>query len=224
MRLILPPSAPGMRIGLYGGSFNPAHLGHRHVTLTALRRLGLDRVWWLVSPGNPLKSRSALPPVEARCAQAREIARHPRIAVTGVEAALGVRFTVQTLRYLTRRCPGVRFVWIMGADSLDNFHRWKGFAEIARLLPIAVIDRPGFTMAPLSARAAHRLAGARVAESGARALATRAPPAWTFLHGPRSPLSSTAIRNGQRGTRLRPDPMQLQSTHDVANFILVREA
>ncbi|MCJ2057968.1 nicotinate-nucleotide adenylyltransferase [Methylobacterium sp. J-048] len=189
-----------MRIGLYGGSFNPAHHGHRHVTVTALRRLGLDRVWWLVSPGNPLKSRIALPSVEVRCAQAREIARHPRIAVTGIEAALGVRFTVQTLRYLTRRCPGVQFVWIMGADSLGNFHRWKGFAEIAQLVPIAIIDRPGFTMTPLSARAAHRLAQARVPEEAAHTLSTRPPPAWVFLHGPRSPLSSTEIRNGGRGT------------------------
>ena len=211
-----------MRIGLYGGSFNPAHRGHRHVTVTALRRLGLDRVWWLVSPGNPLKSRIALPSVEARCAQARDIARHPRIAVTGIEAALGVRFTVQTLRYLTRRCPGVHFVWIMGADSLATFHRWKGFAEIARLVPIAIIDRPGYTMTPLSARAAHRLAQARVPETAAHTLPVRAPPAWTFLHGPRSPLSSTEIRNGRGGTQGPPHATQLQSPHVTANFIPVR--
>lgn len=218
MRLTLPPSAPGMRIGLYGGSFNPAHLGHRHVTLSALRRLGLDRVWWLVSPGNPLKSRSALPSVAARCAQAREIARHPRIAVTGIEAALGVRFTVQTLRFLTRRCPGVHFVWIMGADSLGTFHRWKGFAEIARLVPIAVIDRPGFTMTPLSARAAQRLACARVPEAAASTLALRSPPAWVFLHGPRSTLSSTQIRARRGAPTPRPQPARLQSGRDTANF------
>ena len=196
MRLILPPCVPGMRIGLYGGSFNPAHLGHRHVTLLALRRLGLDRVWWLVSPGNPLKSRTALPPVAERCVEAQRVACHPRIAVTGVEAALNVRFTIQTLRFLVRRRPGVHFVWIMGADSLGTFHRWKGFAEIARLVPIAVIDRPGSTMTPLSARAARRLAGARLSEAAASALPLRAPPAWVFLHGPRSTLSSTAIRDG----------------------------
>jgi nicotinate-nucleotide adenylyltransferase len=224
VRLILPPRAPGMRIGLYGGSFNPAHLGHRHVTLMALRRLGLDRVWWLVSPGNPLKSRNALPPVEVRCAQARRIARHPRIAVTGVEAVLGVRFTVQTLRYLTRRCPDVHFVWIMGADSLGNFHRWKGFAEIARLLPIAVVDRPGSTMTPLSARAARRLAGARLPEAAAPTLALRQPPAWTFLHGPRSTLSSTEIRIGARGTSGPQDSTRLQSTLEAANFRTSREA
>ncbi len=212
-----------MRIGLYGGSFNPAHLGHRHVSLLAMRRLGLDRVWWLVSPGNPLKSRSTLPTVAERCTQARRVARHPRIAVTEVEAALGVRFTVQTLRFLTRRCPGVHFVWIMGADSLGTFHRWKGFAEIARLVPIAVVDRPGWTMTPLSARAAQRLARARIPEAAASALALRRPPAWTFLHGPRSSLSSTEIRNGMPGRGGGPETARLQSPPDTANFMVPRE-
>lgn len=198
MRLTLPPSVAGMRIGLYGGSFDPAHLGHLHVTTTALRRLRLDRVWWLVSPGNPLKDRSRLAPLAERCAQAARVAVHPRIAVTGFEAALGVRFTVQTLRYLTRRRPGVHFVWIMGADSLATFHRWRGAAEIARLMPIAVIDRPGFTLAPLSARTARRLSGHRIPEVAAQTLAGSRPPAWVFLHGPRSKLSSTAIRARRR--------------------------
>ena len=183
-----------MRIGLYGGSFDPAHEGHLHVSTTALRRLRLDRVWWLVSPGNPLKDRSRLAPLPDRMVQAARIAAHPRIAVTGFEAALGVRFTVQTLRYLTRRRPGVHFVWIMGADSLATFHRWKGAAEIARLMPIAVIDRPGSTLTPVSAKAARRLSGARVPEVATTTLALRKPPAWVFLHGPRSKLSSTAIR------------------------------
>jgi len=201
VRLTLPPSAPGMRIGLYGGSFDPAHLGHRHVTTTALRRLQLDRVWWLVSPGNPLKDRSRLAPLAQRCAQAAEVADHPRIAVTGFEAALGVRFTVQTLRYLTRRRPEVHFVWIMGADSLATFHRWKGAAEIARLMPIAVIDRPGSTLTPLTARAARRFAASRLPEAAAPTLAGRTPPAWVFLHGPRSHLSSTKIRAGRGAER-----------------------
>jgi nicotinate-nucleotide adenylyltransferase len=183
-----------MRIGLYGGSFDPAHLGHRHVTTTALRRLGLDRVWWLVSPGNPLKDRSGLPPLAERCAGAALVASHPRIAITGFEAGIGARFTVQTLRYLAGRRPGVRFVWIMGADSLATFHRWKEFRAIARLMPIAVIDRPGSTMTPLSARAARLLARARVPEDAAHGLPSRSPPAWVFLHGPRSALSSTDIR------------------------------
>lgn len=187
-----------MRIGLYGGSFDPAHLGHLHVSTTVLRRLRLDRVWWLVSPGNPLKDRSRLAPIEERCAQAASMAAHPRITVTGFEAALGVRFTVQTLRYLVRRRPGVHFVWIMGADSLATFHRWRGAAEIARLMPIAVIDRPGSTLTSLSAKTVKRLARSRVPEDAAATLAGRRPPAWVFLHGPRSKLSSTAIRARRR--------------------------
>ena len=183
-----------MRIGLYGGSFNPAHLGHLHVTTTALRRLGLDRVWWLVSPGNPLKDRTGLPPLPERCAEAAALAAHPRIAVTGFEAAIGARYTVETLRYLVRRRPGVRFVWIMGADSLASFHRWKAYHQIGRLMPIAVIDRPGSTLAPLSARASRLLEHARLPEDAALALADRRAPAWVFLHGPRSALSSTRIR------------------------------
>ena len=183
MRLSLPPSTSGMRIGLYGGSFNPAHLGHRHVSLLAMRRLGLDRVWWLVSPGNPLKSRSTLPTVAERCAQARRVARHPRIAVTGVEAALGIRFTVQTLRFLTRRCPGVHFVWIMGADSLGTFHRWKGFAEIARLVADRGRRPARLDHDPLSARAAQRLARARIPEAGSRDARLAPAAGWTFLHG-----------------------------------------
>ncbi|MGU3538688.1 nicotinate-nucleotide adenylyltransferase [Methylobacterium sp. A54F] len=198
----LPPTAPGMRVGLYGGSFNPAHAGHRHVARLALRRLGLDRVWWLVTPGNPLKSRRILAPLAERAASARAAAEDPRIVVTTFEDTIGARFTVETLRYLKRRCPGVRFVWIMGADSLATFHRWRGAAEIARLMPIAVVDRPGFTLASPAARAARRLARYRVPEAAARSLAGRPPPAWTFLHGPRSTLSSTAIRR-QRSRRTR---------------------
>jgi nicotinate-nucleotide adenylyltransferase len=185
-----------MRIGLYGGSFNPAHLGHRHVTLTALRRLALDRVWWLVTPGNPLKDRGLLAPMAERCAQAAAIADHPRIAVTGFEEAIGARYTRQTIRYLTARRPDVHFVWIMGADSLASFHRWRGFREIAARVPIAVIDRPGHTLRAPNARAARFLAGARVPEDEAGTLALRRPPAWTYLHGPRSNLSSTQIRQG----------------------------
>lgn len=192
----MPPSAPGMRIGLYGGSFNPAHLGHRHVTLTALRRLHLDRVWWLVTPGNPLKDRGDLAPLADRIAQAAAIADHPRIAVTGFEAAIGARYTRDTIRYLTARRPDIRFVWIMGADSLASFHRWRGFREIAARVPIAVIDRPGHTWSAPNARAAQVLQGARVPEDEAATLALRHPPAWTYLHGPRSTLSSTQIRQG----------------------------
>ena len=190
----LPPVAPGLRIGLYGGSFNPAHLGHRHVSLVALKRLRLDRVWWMVTPGNPLKDRGDLAAIDTRVARAGRVADHPRIAVTDFESRIGARYTRQSLRFLTRRNPAVRFVWIMGADSLATFHRWQGFAEIARLMPIAIIDRPGFTLTAPAARAARRLARWRISESDAGGLADRAAPAWVFLHGPRSTLSSTALR------------------------------
>lgn len=192
----LPPVASGQRIGLYGGSFNPAHLGHRHVSLVALRRLALDRVWWMVTPGNPLKNRGELASLDARVAAARAIAAHPRIAVTDFESHIGARFTLQSLRYLQARAPGVRFVWIMGADSLASFHRWRGFAAIAAAMPIAIIDRPGFTLTAPNARAARALGRWRLHESDAGLLAGCAPPAWIFLHGPRSNLSSTALRAG----------------------------
>ena len=194
---ILPPAAPGQRIGLYGGSFNPAHAGHLHVGRTALRRLRLDRVWWLVTPGNPLKDLGQLAPLEERMSQARRIAADPRIVVTGFEARLGLRYTVDTLRWLRRRRPDLRFVWIMGADSLGSFHRWRDYETIAALMPIAVIDRPGHTLTAKAARAARRYAAARLPEAQAPTLPSRKPPAWVFLHGPRSELSSTALREGR---------------------------
>jgi nicotinate-nucleotide adenylyltransferase len=190
----LPPLAPGLRVGLYGGSFNPAHAGHRHVSRLALRRLALDRVWWLVSPGNPLKDRSHLPEAVRRAEGARAVAADPRIAVTDFEAALGVRYTRETLTWLTDRHPDVRFVWIMGADSLATFHRWRGWREIAARMPFAVIDRPGYTLRAMASPAARALARDRIDEAAAATLADRAPPAWVFLHGPRSSLSSTALR------------------------------
>jgi nicotinate-nucleotide adenylyltransferase len=190
----LPPHAPGMRIGLYGGSFHPGHAGHRHVSLLALRRLQLDRVWWVVTPGNPLKDRSGLPPACERAEAARRLARHPRIDITCFEEAIGARFTVETLTYLAGRCPTVRFVWVMGADSLASFHRWRGWQTIARLMPVAVIDRPGWTLRAAHAPAAVALAPFRVDERDAPLLADLPPPAWTFLHGPRSALSSSELR------------------------------
>ncbi len=190
----LPPVAPGLRIGLYGGSFNPAHLGHRHVSLVALKRLRLDRVWWMVTPGNPLKDRGELAAIDRRVERASQIADHPRIAVTDFESRIGARYTRQTLGFLTRRHPNLRFVWIMGADSLATFHRWQGFSEIAGLMPMAIVDRPGFTLTAPAARAARALAPWRIPETEAASLPDRAPPAWVFLHGPRSTLSSTALR------------------------------
>jgi nicotinate-nucleotide adenylyltransferase len=190
----LPPHAPGLRVGLYGGSFNPPHAGHLHVSDLALRRLRLDRVWWMVTPGNPLKDRSGLPSTASRLEAARALARRPGLAVTAFEEAIGARYTVDALSYLVARCPDVRFVWIMGADCLAGFHRWRGWRRIVGLMPFAVIDRPGWTLRAAHARAALALGRYRLDESDAPLLADLPPPAWVFLHGPRSDLSSTVLR------------------------------
>ena len=147
----LPPAYPGMRIGLFGGSFNPPHEGHRLVALQALKRLDLDAVWLLVSPGNPLKDHADLAPLAERIEATRRIVDHPRIRVTGFEAAHGFTYTYETVRFLTTTHPGVKFVWIMGADNLAQFHRWERWRDIAALLPLAIYVRPGSTRhAPIS--------------------------------------------------------------------------
>jgi nicotinate-nucleotide adenylyltransferase len=187
------------RIGLLGGSFNPAHRGHRRISLAAVEALGLDEVWWLVSPGNPLKLNSGLPPVEARIAQARKIAANPFIDVVAPEVGYRTRYTFDTLSRLTRDFPRTRFVWLMGADNLAQFHRWERWREIAEVMPITIIERPGDEDAPLSARAAHALARFRVDESDAPLLLSMRPPAWVYLHGLKSPLSSTNVRMRNKG-------------------------
>ena len=191
---MLPPHAPGMRIGLFGGTFDPPHAAHRAACLLAMRRLGLDRVWWLVTPGNPLKDTSELAPLAERLAAARALADHPRIDVTDLEAHLGTPFTYATVSFLVKRCPHVHFVWIMGADNLRHFHRWQRWRDIANLVPIAVIDRLGPSLYSAAGTAGHALGFARLPETAARSLAERKPPAWIFLHGLKSPLSSTALR------------------------------
>jgi nicotinate-nucleotide adenylyltransferase len=193
----IPPHGAGQRIGLFGGSFNPPHEGHRRVALTALQRLYLDWVWWLVSPGNPLKRGRPLPPLEARLAATARIAAHPRMVATGLEAELGTSFTVDTIERLRQRRPVARFVWIMGADGLAELHRWGGWRGIAAAVPIAVVGRPGWEAAALSAPAAHALLPWRLPEAAAPALADYRPPAWLLLTAPRTPASSTALRARQ---------------------------
>jgi nicotinate-nucleotide adenylyltransferase len=189
-----PPFVPGLRVGLLGGSFNPPHDGHREASLLALRRLQLHRIWWLVSPANPLKDPHELAPLAERVEAARRVSQHPRIAVTAFEAAIGAAYTFDTITYLKQRCPGVHFVWLMGADNLRLFDRWQRWRDIARLVPIAIIDRPGSTLTAPHGRAAETLAPYRRDETDSGLLAMAAPPAFIFLHGPRSPMSSTALR------------------------------
>jgi nicotinate-nucleotide adenylyltransferase len=195
---------PGMRVGLFGGSFNPAHEGHAHVAETAMRRLELDRVIWLVSPQNPLKSSHETRPLAERMAGVRRWAQGRGMIVSDAETRLGSQYTIDTLRVLRARFPGVKFVWVMGADSLAGFHRWRAWREIAGGVPLAVVDRPGWTLRAARSPAAAALRRSRVPECAARLLPLRTPPAWCLLHGPRSTLSSTALRDKSRsGTAQR---------------------
>jgi nicotinate-nucleotide adenylyltransferase len=194
-RITFPHTTAGLRVGLLGGAFNPPHAGHRALSLFAMKRLQLDRVWWLVSPGNPLKDTSASPPLHVRLAGARDLAAHPAIDVTDIEAAIGTRYTVDTIAALRRRYPNVRFVWLMGADNLAQFHRWRKWRTIAEQIPIAVVDRPSDSLRALSSPAALALAKYRYDADRAATLADVDAPAWIFLHGMKMPLSSTQLRS-----------------------------
>jgi nicotinate-nucleotide adenylyltransferase len=185
----------GMRIGLLGGSFNPPHAAHRAISQFALKRLQLDCVWWLLTPGNPLKNHDGLHALAERAAAALKVADDPRIDVSCLEAVIGTRYTVDTIIHLRRRVSGVHFVWIMGADNLAQFHRWKDWRRIASDVPIAVIDRPPQSFRALAAPAAQALARYRLPENQAPRLADQQPPAWVFLTGMKSNLSSTGLRN-----------------------------
>jgi len=197
--LRMPHVEKGMQVGLFGGSFNPPHAGHELVADTALRRLRLDQLWWIVTPGNPLKSARELRPLAERIALSEAIASDPRIKVTAFEAAFHIRYTADTIALVQARNPGVNFVWVMGADSLRDFHRWQRWRQIAASIPIAVVDRPGATLSFLSSVMAKTFDHARIDESDAGRLAHMRPPAWTFLHGRRSSLSSTALRARNAG-------------------------
>lgn len=185
-----------MKVGLFGGSFNPAHDGHLHVAETALKRLGLDRVVWLVSPQNPLKSSSEMAPLDLRMASARKMATKagPAMLVSDFETRAQTQWTVDTLRVLKARYPGVKFVWLMGSDNLASFHHWRGWADIMRMMPLAVVARPGSLLDSLTAPAAARFAPYRIPAAQAGLMASLKAPSWTYLTGPLNPRSSTAIR------------------------------
>ncbi|MFD1881048.1 nicotinate-nucleotide adenylyltransferase [Paracoccus pacificus] len=202
MRQGFPIATPGLRVGLLGGSFDPAHEGHIHISEYALSRFGLDRVWWLVSPGNPLKPHGPAP-LDQRISFADELVQDPRIVVTGLETTLGTRMTVDTLRRLTALYPGVRFVWLMGSDNLAQFSQWDEWRAIADLVPIGVIARPGSRLSAKFSVAARVLARYRLPESRASALASTPPPAWVMIDVPLNYLSSSAIRAARRAKTAR---------------------
>jgi nicotinate-nucleotide adenylyltransferase len=191
------PVVAGMKVGLLGGSFDPPHAGHLHAARTAMKQLGLDRVVWLVSPGNPLKPARA-DDLARRVAAARSVAKGRRMIVSGIEADLHTRFTLDTIRALQRRHPGVRFVWLMGADNLLQFNRWRDWPRIFTEIPIAVIARPGFVIRARLSPAARRFAAERLPASRARLLPAMTPPAWTYLQAPWNFTSSTELRSRLR--------------------------
>lgn len=188
----------GLRVGLLGGSFNPAHDGHRHVSLALMHRLGLDAVWWLVSPQNPLKPQRGMAPFAERLAGAAAAARHPRIVATGIEQTLGTRFTADTLAALRRRFPDTRFVWLMGADNLLQIGRWNHWTRILDGVPIAVHGRAPYSVEAARGMAAQRFRAARLPVARAASLADTAPPAWTFVLTRGHPASATALRRSRR--------------------------
>ena len=193
--LKIPYVERDMRIGLFGGSFNPPHAGHLNVSELAIQRLELDQCWWIVTPGNPLKDHSELAPLEKRIKLCEAMTPNPKIKITAFEASHQMRYTADTIEFVIKRNPTAKFVWIMGADNLKNFHKWERWQEILGMIPIAIIDRPGSTLSYRSARAALSTMRFRYDETDASLLPSAKPPAWTFIHGPRSSLSSTAIRN-----------------------------
>ncbi|MGE5537684.1 MAG: nicotinate-nucleotide adenylyltransferase [Gemmatimonas sp.] len=210
----LPPYAVAdyahLRIGILGGSFNPAHEGHRHISLLALKHLALDELWWLVSPQNPLKSTADMASFAERFAGAKDMARHPRIRVTDLELRLGSRYTADTLRTIVRRFPRTHFVWIMGADNLRQISHWRDWTLIFRTVPIAVFDREPYSWGALASHAARRFRQYRWHQSHAAQLALATAPAWVFFHCRRHPASATAIRAGRRVATRERRPVSLE--------------
>ncbi|MCM2561720.1 nicotinate-nucleotide adenylyltransferase [Lutimaribacter sp. EGI FJ00015] len=199
-RYALPRARAGESVGLLGGSFDPAHEGHAHITREALRRFGLDQVWWVVSPGNPLKAKGPAT-LAHRMARARAVMDHPRVTVTDIETRIGTRYTAQTLRRLRRLYPGVRFVWLMGADNLAQLHRWQDWQQIMESVPVGVLARPGQRISARASKAARIYRHAKLPARAARALAAGQPPRWCFVNVPMIDMSSTRIRRTGGWTR-----------------------
>lgn len=193
MRTGWPVAGRGQSVGLLGGSFDPAHDGHAHITREALKRFGLDHVWWLVSPGNPLKTRGPAP-LDKRLEKARAVMDHPRVQVTDIEARLGTRYTAETLRRLLARYPDVRFVWLMGADNLAQLHHWQDWRQIMEMVPVGVLARPGDRISARRSVAAQHYDTARLPGPASQLLATRTAPCWCYINLPLSSASSSAIR------------------------------
>ena len=189
-----PVAQAGQVIGLLGGSFDPAHEGHAHITRVALRRFGLDRVWWLVSPGNPLKERSPAP-LDLRIERARKVINDPRVIVTGIEERLGTRYTAETIAALQNRYRGVRCVWLMGADNLSQFDRWQNWEQIANSVPIGVVARPEYGVKARTSKMARMFRGAQLDPRASTVLGYYNAPAWCYVNHPLSHASSTAIRD-----------------------------
>jgi len=196
-RAFLPGPSAGLRIGLFGGSFNPAHSGHFHVASTAMKRLRLDWVWWIVARGNPLKTGHG--DFSNRFQSAAAVADHPRMRVTDIEARLGLTYSYRTLSTLTVAAPEAKFVWLMGADNMVNFHLWGEWQDIADMMPIAIVARPGIGPGARNSPFARRFAASRISAAAAPMLADCDPPAWVYLSAPLDPISSTAIRQKKAG-------------------------
>jgi len=193
MKYEFPKPRPGQTVGLLGGSFDPAHEGHAHITRAALRRFGLDHVWWLVSPGNPLKAEGPAD-MARRVAHARQVMQHPKVTITDVEQHLGTRFTAETIKRLQAIYPDVKFVWLMGADNLAQLHRWQDWQDIMKRVPVGVIARPGHGARARGSKAAQIFREARLPFWQSWSLAHAKAPAWCFINLPLSHASSTAIR------------------------------
>lgn len=193
-----PALRPGLKVGLLGGSFNPAHDGHVHLSQIALQRLGLDQVWWLVSPQNPLKPTIGMTPLDQRLEGAKTMARDPRIWATDLEAALGTEYSIDTVKCLKRLFPKVKFVWLMGADNLIQIPQWRQWTTLFEQLPIAIMGRPTYSLGALNGLAAQRYRRRRVLPGKFRSLASRRTPAWAFIPGPLHLGSATAIRKARK--------------------------